>query len=155
MEDNDAMIRICTTGRNPTMRHINRTHGISIRWLYEQFKGKANELHYCPTDLQCADIFTKAFDNPEKWHHAHMLINVIPAFSLKTPDLSFSRQWHDYTRALDNDPTLRKGKEKALVDDGALSESGGVSLARSSSVPGAPDGPRGGPTRNTETGQEV
>ena len=30
MEDNDAMIRVCTTGRNPTMRHIGRCHGISI-----------------------------------------------------------------------------------------------------------------------------
>ena len=30
LEDNDAMIRICQTGRNSTMRHIGRTHGISV-----------------------------------------------------------------------------------------------------------------------------
>ena len=28
--DNSAMIQVCLTGRNPTMRHLGRTHGISI-----------------------------------------------------------------------------------------------------------------------------
>merc|ERR1712240_145105 len=34
------------------------------------------------------------------------------SFNLAKPDLSFSLEWHDYTRVLNNDPTLRKGKEK-------------------------------------------
>ena len=28
--DNESMIAVCNTGKNPTMRHIGRTHGISI-----------------------------------------------------------------------------------------------------------------------------
>ena len=29
-EDNQAMIRVCETGKNPTIRHIGRTHAVSI-----------------------------------------------------------------------------------------------------------------------------
>ena len=35
LEDNQAMIRITKTGRNPTMRHIGRTRRISLAWLAE------------------------------------------------------------------------------------------------------------------------
>mgnify|MGYP002809758887 CR=1 FL=1 len=36
-EDNQAMIRVCLTGRNPTMRHIGRTHRVSVAWMYGEF----------------------------------------------------------------------------------------------------------------------
>ena len=31
--DNEAILQVCRTGRNPTMRHLGRTHGISITWF--------------------------------------------------------------------------------------------------------------------------
>ena len=31
-EDNQAMIRACYTGKNPTMRYLGRVHRISIQW---------------------------------------------------------------------------------------------------------------------------
>ena len=37
-EDNQAMIRVVETGKNPTMRYIGRTHGISVAWLHEVFQ---------------------------------------------------------------------------------------------------------------------
>ena len=40
LEDNQAMVRVVETGRNPTMRYIGRTHGVSIAWLQERFKDK-------------------------------------------------------------------------------------------------------------------
>ena len=40
------MIRICQTGRNPTMRYLSRTMGISIAWLYERFQDTNLELIY-------------------------------------------------------------------------------------------------------------
>ena len=40
LEDNQAMMRVVETGRNPTMRYIGRTHGVSIAWLHERFKEK-------------------------------------------------------------------------------------------------------------------
>ena len=33
-EDNDAMIQVVEIGRNPTMRHVGRIHGISIDLSY-------------------------------------------------------------------------------------------------------------------------
>ena len=75
-EDNEAMIRIMQSGRNPTMRHLGRTHGVSINWLHERFKEKWIQLVKEDTTTMCADIFTKAFDNKDTWNHACSLINV-------------------------------------------------------------------------------
>ena len=33
-EDNSTMITVMKTGKNPTMRHLNRTHRVSIHWLH-------------------------------------------------------------------------------------------------------------------------
>ena len=39
--DNQAMIEIARTGRNLTMRHLNRTHGVHVAWLREQCERNA------------------------------------------------------------------------------------------------------------------
>ena len=75
-EDNAAMIQICTTGKNPTMRGLGNTHGVSINRLYELFWEKWNELLKEGTDTMAGDIFTKAFDNKDKWRHDCAMINV-------------------------------------------------------------------------------
>ena len=69
------------TGRNPTMRHIGRTHGICNAWLSERFKvivGSERipdfKLALCTTDYMSADIFTKFFTLKDKWLHAMRLI---------------------------------------------------------------------------------
>ena len=46
------------------MRHLGRTHGISVRWVYEQYKKKVFALVYEPSATMAADIFTKAYTNP-------------------------------------------------------------------------------------------
>jgi hypothetical protein len=38
MEDNEAMIRICHSGKNPTMRYLNRAHKVGVAWLMEVFE---------------------------------------------------------------------------------------------------------------------
>ena len=80
-EDNETGALIMTTGRNPTMRHIGRTHGICIAWLSERFKTFNLEervpdfrMKVCPTDYMSADIFTKFFIKKDKWEHALRLI---------------------------------------------------------------------------------
>ena len=75
-EDNQAMIRVMTSGRNPTMRTIGRTHGISVMQMYETFKGDDMLLMYCQTKKMRADIFTKGFAAPHDWDHACELINM-------------------------------------------------------------------------------
>ena len=59
-EDNAAMIQICTTGKNPTMRGLGNTHGVSINRLYQLFWEKWNELLKEGTDTMAGDIITKA-----------------------------------------------------------------------------------------------
>ena len=76
-EDNQATIQILKTQKNPTLRHLNRTHRVNISWLCEVFRNlKEVELTYCKTDAMAADIFTKAFTNPIKWQAALDLIGI-------------------------------------------------------------------------------
>jgi RNA:NAD 2'-phosphotransferase (TPT1/KptA family) len=73
-EDNEAAIRVMSTGKNPTMRHMQRTHGLDLAWLCERFSRKEFTLEYCPTRSMCADIFTKGFTERSKWIAARKLI---------------------------------------------------------------------------------
>ena len=76
-EDNMSMVRICETGRNPTMRYLSRTHGVSVAWLHEQFSGGKLRLHYERSDRMRADLLTKAFTDLARWEAACWLINII------------------------------------------------------------------------------
>ena len=83
-EDNQAMIRVCETGKNPTMRHLGRTHGISIAWLHEILTLHGNiKLVYEQSHLMTADIYTKAFSDPARWEHALLLANVLSDKQIK------------------------------------------------------------------------
>ena len=82
-EDNQAMIRIVETGRNPTMRYIGRTHGISVAWLHETFKKDELTLAYELSARMCADIFTKGFTDADKWRLVCSLICVIDPADLR------------------------------------------------------------------------
>ena len=68
------MIQVCRTGRNPTMRHLGRTHGISIQWLHDETTKDTCELHYIETSSMAADIFTKFFPQSKAstWTEARM-----------------------------------------------------------------------------------
>ena len=35
-EDNEAVIKMIIKGRSPTMRHVSRTHRVSLDWLFDQ-----------------------------------------------------------------------------------------------------------------------
>ena len=77
-EDNQAAIQIIKNGRNPTLRHVNRTHRVNADWLTEVFRNdKQIKLVYCKTVDMAADIFTKAFHNVVKWLPALSNINMI------------------------------------------------------------------------------
>ena len=49
--DNQAMIEVVRTGRNPTMRHLGRVHGVSIGFLHEQYRDKNMRMEYITTRL--------------------------------------------------------------------------------------------------------
>ena len=62
-DDNKAMIGVVRSGRNPTMRHLERSHGVSISWMHEMFTRDYMYLAYEVTDRMAADIYTKAFND--------------------------------------------------------------------------------------------
>ena len=77
-EDNQATIQILKIQKNPTLRHLNRTHRVNASWLCEVFRNlKEAELKYCKTDEMAVDIFTKVFANRIKWKAALDLIGII------------------------------------------------------------------------------
>ena len=82
-EDNAAMIQIVRTGRNPSMRYLHRVHRIAVAWMHEVFKAENILLEYTESELMAADIYTKAFNDPDKWAHACALINVVDPASIE------------------------------------------------------------------------
>jgi hypothetical protein len=38
------MIKICHSGKNPTMRYLNRTHKVGVAWLMEVFNRPFSEI---------------------------------------------------------------------------------------------------------------
>lgn len=91
-EDNQAMILVVMSGRNPTMRHLGRVHRVSVAWLHQRLgKHPDNDgtvLFYDDTRNMSADIYTKGFPNPEDWRHALHLINVFRAEEINPEFLS-------------------------------------------------------------------
>ena len=59
------------------MRHLGRTHRVSVAWLHERFADAGIDLRYEMTHRQAGDIYTKAFYDALKWIAACLLINIV------------------------------------------------------------------------------
>ena len=49
-EDNEAVIKMIIEGRNPTMRHVSRTHRVALDWLFDRHREIShvmNEIIFC------------------------------------------------------------------------------------------------------------
>lgn len=86
-DDNQGMIGVVRSGRNPTMRHLERTHGIPIASLHEHFQRNHYILVYEVSSKMAADIHTKGFKNPMSWNRACMLINLLEPEDLRSKEL--------------------------------------------------------------------
>jgi len=75
-EDNQTAILAMQRGFSAEMRHLERTHRVSLAWLAEVFALDQIELNYCVSAKQAADIFTKSFDVIQKWKDAVRLIGI-------------------------------------------------------------------------------
>ena len=85
-DDNKAMIGVVLSGRNPTMRRLERSHGVCISWTHEMFTRDYMYLAYEVTDRMAADIYTKAFNDGRKWKHACLQIGLLDPSLLSDPD---------------------------------------------------------------------
>ena len=91
------------SGINPTMRHLERTHGIAITSLHEHFSKVHFVLMYEITAKMSADIHTKGFTNPLAWKKACTLINLLD------PEDLCSKQLADLVQpTTDVDTTVRQ-----------------------------------------------
>ena len=77
LEDNQAMLQCIRTGRNPTMRHLQRTHRVQVSWVHEQYKSEHFLFNHEGGDRMPPDIFTKMFSDKAKWIEARHLINIV------------------------------------------------------------------------------
>ena len=83
-DDNQTMIGVVRTGKNPTMRHLERSHGVCIAWMHEVFQEGYVGLAYEVTAKMAADVHTKAFKDGISWVHACQLINIFPPEHLQS-----------------------------------------------------------------------
>ena len=88
MLDNTAMLEIIRTGRNLTIRHIGKTHGVAVSWLHELYDRKDVWMKYITTTMMAADLYTKAFTVPTKWNHLCIQNNLFPQFRRADPGRS-------------------------------------------------------------------
>ena len=86
-EDNKAMLDIIRTGRNPMLRFLSRTHGVSVKWLHEVYMRDDVHAQYMVTSLMAADIFTKGFTDARIWTSLCEQINVAPLRRFDDEDL--------------------------------------------------------------------
>ena len=70
-------MQIVLTGRNPTMRHITRTHGVNSHRLHERHLSGTTQASYIDAKSQAADIFTKAFSSVPTVQHVRALIQIV------------------------------------------------------------------------------
>ena len=98
------MISVCLSSKNPTMRHLKRTHGVNVAWLAEQFARSDVMLVYERSVRMSADIFTKAFTDHLKWQAVCELILVLHPDRLSDTDF--------LTSLLSTPPSLSGGVSK-------------------------------------------
>ena len=68
LEDNEAVIKMILKGRNPTQRHVGRTHRIDLDWLIENTREDPSmNMKYVNTKKQIADVFTKGQFSSQLW----------------------------------------------------------------------------------------
>ena len=126
-EDNQAMIRVIKTGRNPTMRHLRRTHRVSVAWTHETFSSLSIQLLYEKTHRQCADIFTKSFADAAKWYAACLLFGVVDRHHLN----EFLKQFTEHEKEKEEEDCAEQQQD---VDAGAA----GTTRCTAPRRPGAP-----------------
>ena len=64
--ENSTGIRGACTGKNPTMKTLERGHGVSVGWIHEKIETREYNLIHTSTDVMAADIYTKAISKPIK-----------------------------------------------------------------------------------------
>ena len=75
-EDNAATTAMMISGKTSSLRALNRTHRVSLAWVFEVSNGKHLEVRQIDSANQRADIFTKGFPVKRAWTTAQHQVGV-------------------------------------------------------------------------------
>ena len=76
-EDNEAVIKLITKGRSPTMRHVSRTHRVVLDWLFDRIDLNPKiRIRYIDTKHRLADLLTKGNSTRDWWNNLLHLFNI-------------------------------------------------------------------------------
>ena len=76
-EHDEAVIKMISKGRSPTMRHVSRTHRVALDWFFDRINLDCNiQIKYIETKNQLADILTKGNFTRVEWNHLLNLFNI-------------------------------------------------------------------------------
>ena len=87
-EDNTTCIICARTGKNATMKTLERCFGVSLGWIYQRIKTRDYNLIHTGTKSMCADIYTKAISNKDIWNKLRMLINIFSREEIENGEFS-------------------------------------------------------------------
>ena len=62
-------------GRSPTMRHVSRTHGVALDWLFDRINLDL-KIKHTDTKNQLEDILTKGNFTCDEWNHLLCLFDI-------------------------------------------------------------------------------
>ena len=54
-QDNEAVIKMIAKGRSPTLRHVSRTHRVTLDWLFKINLDSKIQIRYIDTKHQLVD----------------------------------------------------------------------------------------------------
>ena len=74
---NEAVIKMIILGRSPTMRHVSRTHRVTLDWLFDRINLDPKiQIRYIDTKHQLVDILTKGNFTRDEWNNLLHLFNI-------------------------------------------------------------------------------
>ena len=86
-EENEAAIKMIVKGRSPTMRHVSRTHRVTLDWLFDGiYLDSKIQIKYIDIKNQLADTLTKTIFTRDEWNHLLRLKNISHSSSTKESD---------------------------------------------------------------------
>ena len=87
------MGEVVRTGRNLTMKHISKTHGIQVGFLREVYDRLDVDMKYITTTLMAADMYTKEFYDHGKWNALCIMNSIYPTAPTTEGWVGFGDYW--------------------------------------------------------------
>ena len=78
-EDTEAVIKMIIKGKSPTMRHVSKTHRVSLDWLFDRINLDPKiQIRYIDTQHPMADILTKGHFTRVEWNNIPLFVQHQP-----------------------------------------------------------------------------